>query len=187
MARFGDNPLYLDPPGDLRIPCEYLTTDDDYCLTPDILTQFAQENMDLASGTNNGLISGPEADKLAVLYTKAQLDSLFSQLGQFPFPIFIANPVNGSIEIYRHIITNPVTWGSTWFALSSGTAYVTVTIDGVPVTGWENIHLTSASTGAVATGANVMPQGSILGLTFAGCGSPVNLRLTLGGQLTLAP
>lgn len=185
MARFGDNPIYSDPPGDLRIPCEDLTTDDDYCLTPDILTTFAQENMPLATGSENGLISGANADKLTALYTKAELDALFAQTAQFPFPIFIASPSDGFIEVFQNVLDNDVVWDAAAFALSSGTGYLTVKIDGTPITGWDNLHLTSTPGSATATAAKTLAPGSVLGLEFSAGATPVNLRLTLKGDVTL--
>lgn len=187
MARFGDNPILTSPPANLQIPAENPATEDDVCVTPDILTQFAQDNMPLAGGSETrGLISGDNADKLTALYTKAELDAIFTQFAQFPFPIFIANPVDGFIEVYRNVLDNDVEFDFMWFQMTAGTSLLTVKIDGVPVTGWESVLLSNVSTGAIATAAKTLPSGSVLGLEFASTGGAENLRLTLKGSLTLA-
>lgn len=185
MARFGDNPIANPVPANALIPFEDPTNDDDFCVTPAILTSFVQEHMALANGTNNGLMSGAQADKLNALYTKAQLDSFFTQLGQFPFPVFIASPVDGFIEVYQNVLGNEVVFDFMYFDLSSGSTFLTVKIDGVPVTGWTNVLITNVSGGAVATAAKTIPPAGILGLEFSGSGAPENLRVTMKGNVVL--
>lgn len=172
----------------MRIPGTNEDTSEDICVTPDILTLYAQENMPLAGGAvTRGLISGDNADKLTALYTKAELDAIFTQFRQFPFPVFIGSPVDGSIELYRNVLDNDVVFESLWFGLSVGSGFLTVTIDGTPITGLDNIAI-SGSSGAIATAANTLPPGSILGFTFAGMDpASENLRVTLRGKITLTP
>lgn len=185
-ARFSDNPVKNPLQGNELIPGTDPDTDDDFSVTPEILTQFAQENMGLANGTTQGAMSGAQSEKLNDLYTRAELDAIIAQLGQFPFPVFIGTVVDGFIEIYRNVLGEPVVFDFMWFALSSGSTTLTVKIDGVAVTGWTNVAVTTASGGASATADKTLPAGSILGLEFSGSGGPpTNLRLTLKGNLDL--
>ena len=108
-----------------------------------------------------------------------------AQLGQIPFPIFIAAPVNGFTEIYRNVLGNSIEFNFMWYALSSGSATLTLKIDGTPITGWTSVALTTASGGATATAAKTLPSGSILGLEFSSCAAPTNLRLSLKGNMVL--
>lgn len=185
MARFSDNPQKSPLSGSEILPGTDTDTDDDIAITPDAITQYAQDNMALASGTNQGLVSGPEADKLTGLRTDAATDALLAQLGQIPFPIFIGTPVDGAIQIYRNVLSNNVEFDFMDYALSSGSTNLTVTIDGTPVTGWSAKNITTASGSASATAAKTLIPGAVLGLTFAGSSSPQNLRLSLKGNLTL--
>lgn len=185
MARFSDNPNKNPLAGTEKIAATDPSTGSDICITPDALTQFVQENMGLASGSAQGAISGPNGDKLNALRTKAQDDLIFAQVGQIPFPIFIGTPVDGTIEIYRNVLGNSIVFDFMWFALSSGSTTLSLLVDGTPITGWTNIPVTTASSGAVATAAKTLPAGSILALKFAGSMSPQNLRLSLKGNLTL--
>lgn len=185
MARFSDNPLKNPLAGNEIVPGTDPSTTDDIGFTPDVLTQFVQENMGLASGSSQGAISGPDGDKLTALRTKAQDDAIFAQVAQIPFPIFIGTPVDGTIEIFRNVLDNDIVFDFMWYALSSGSTTLTILIDGTPITGWTNLPVTTASTGAVATAAKTIPPGSILALQFASSSSPQNLRLTLKGDLTL--
>lgn len=186
-ARLGDNPTKDPLAGNERIAATDPSTDSDVCLTPDILTVYAQENMGLANGSSQGAMSGPQADKLDALPTAAELESTHTQLGQFPFPIFIPNPVDGFVEIFRNVLDNDIVWDFCWFALSSGSTILTLYIDGDPIVGWSNMPITTESSGATATSNKTLAPGSILGIGFAGSAAPENLRLTLKGDITLTP
>ncbi len=185
MARFSDNPIKSQLAGNERIGATDISTGDDCAITPDVLVQFAQDNLLPATGSQQGVVSGPDGDKLTALRTNAQNDALNVQLGQIPFPIFIGSPVDGFIEIYRNVLDNSILFDFMWFALASGSTNLTVKIDGTPVTGWTSVPITSASNGAQSTAANTLPAGSILGLQFSASNSPVNLRLTLKGDIVL--
>ncbi len=74
MARLGDNPIKNPLSGSEVGAATDPSTNDDIGWTPLTITQFAQQNMTLASGSTRGLISGPMADKLASLYTNSQID-----------------------------------------------------------------------------------------------------------------
>ncbi len=185
MARFGDNPLKNPLSGSEIIAATDPSSGDDCGITPDVLTQFAQENMGLANGTSQGLVSGPNGDKLNSLRTNAQNDLLNAQLGQIPFPIFIGSPVDGFIEVYQNVLDNSIVFDFMYFALASGSTNLTVKIDGTPVTGWSNVPVTSSGGGAVAAAAKTIAPGSVLGLQFSGGSTPVNLRVTLKGDVTL--
>lgn len=185
-ARFGDNPVKDPLAGNELLAGTDPGTGDDICVTPEILTQYAQENMSPAGGGEPGLMTAAQADKLNDLYTKAELDAIFAQLGQFPFPIFIGTVVNGFIEIYRHVLAEPVVFDYFYFGMSSGSSTVTVKINGVAVTGWTGIPVNSSGGTATATAAKTMNPGDVLGLEFTGSGgTPSNLRMTLKGNVSL--
>lgn len=185
-ARLGDNPIKNPLAGNEKIAGTDPDTGDDFSVTPDILTQFVQEGMSLASGTSQGLMSGAQAEKLNDLYTRAELDAIFGQLGQFPFPIFFGTVSDGFVEVYRNVLDQSVEFDFFYFGMSSGSSIVTVKIDGTPVTGWTSIPLNSSGGSATATAAKTLAPGAVLGLEFAGSGgTPSNLRLTLKGDLSL--
>lgn len=187
MARFSDNPVKSPLTGSEDVPATDTSTGDDIVVTPDAITSYAQANMGLASGSSQGLVSGSNGDKLQALYTKAEIDALLAQAAQQPFYVFIGSPVDGSVEFVRNVLSNDVVLDFAWFALSSGSTNLTVTIDGTPVTGLDNLNITTASSGANATAANTLPAGSILGLTFTDSDSPQNLRLSIRGDMTYNP
>jgi hypothetical protein len=185
-ARFGDNPIKDPLAGNEKLVGTDPTTGDDFCTTPEILTQYAQENMALAGDGSPGLMSAAQADKLDALYTKDELDAIFAQLGQFPFPIFIGTVVDGFIEVYRHVLLEPVVFDYFYFGMSSGSSLVSVKINGTNVTGWTGIPLNSSGGTATATAAKTMNAGDVLGLEFSSSsGPPTNLRMTLKGNVTL--
>jgi hypothetical protein len=185
-ARLGDNPTKTDLSGVERIAGTDPDTDEDFCVTPDILSQFVQENMALASGTSQGAMSGAQAEKLNALYTRSELDAIIGQLGQFPFPVFIGTVVDGFIEIYRNVLDESVVFDFMYFQMSSGSTLLTVKIDGVAVTGWTGVPISTASGAATATAAKTIAPGGVLGLEFSGSGgTPSNLRLTLKGDIDL--
>lgn len=185
-ARFSDNPVKNPLAGNELLAGTDSNNDTDICVTPDILVQYTQDNMGLASGTSQGAMSGAQAEKLDDLYTRAELDGIIAQLGQFPFPVFFGTVSDGFVEVYRNVLDESVTFEFMWFQMSSGSSLLTVKIDGVAVTGWTSIPIGTVSDGASATAANVLPSGSVLGFEFAGSGgSPTNLRLTLKGNIDL--
>jgi len=186
MARFSDNPIKNPLAGSELIPATDPSTGDDIALTPVLITIFAQQNMGLASGSNQGSVSGPNGDKLTALRTNAATDLLLAQLGQIPFPIFIGTPVNGTIEIYKNVLGNDVVFDFMYLSLASGSSNLTVNINGTPITGWSGINVTSTPSAKVtATAAKTLHADDVLSLTFAGSSTPTNLRASLKGNLTL--
>jgi hypothetical protein len=186
MASIGSNPIKNPLAGNELIPAaDPSNTAQDCDLTPDILTSYAQENMSLASGSTQGLVSGPNGDKLEALRSNAQINALLAQLGAVPFPIFIGTPVDGVIEIYRHVLANDVVFDFCNYALSSGSTNLTVNINGTPITGWSGLNTSNVSQQATASAAKTLKLGDILSLSFTGSALPKNLRLSLKGNLTL--
>lgn len=185
MARFSDNPQKSPLTGSELLAATDTDTGNDIAITPDALTQYAQENMSLAGGSENGLMTGAQSNKLNALRTDAATDLLLAQLGQIPFPIFIGTPVDGTIELYRNVLGNNIVFDFMYFELSSGSTNVSVLIDGTPITGWSSVPVTTASGSAAATAAKTLAPGSVLSLTFAGSSTPQNLRLSLKGNLSL--
>ncbi len=185
-ARLGDNPIKDPLAGNEKLAGTDPDTNVDFCVTPDILSQFIQENMGLANGSSQGAMSSEQSVKLDALYTRAELDVILAAHSQFPFPIFFGTVSDGFVEIYRNVLDEPVEFDFMWYQMSSGSSLLTVKIDGVAVTGWTGIPISTVSNGATATAAKTLPSGSVLGLEFSGSGgSPANLRLTLKGNLVL--
>jgi hypothetical protein len=173
-ARLGDNPIKDPLAGNERIA------------GTDILTQYVQENLGLANGSSQGAMSSEQYEKLNDLYTREELDVILTAHNQFPFPIFFGTVSDGFVEVYRNVLDQSVDFDFMWFQMSSGSSLLTVKIDGVAVTGWTGVPISTVSGGAIATAAKTLPAGSVLGLEFSGSGgSPTNLRLTLRGDLVL--
>lgn len=186
LARLGDNPIKNPLAGNEKLVGTDPNTDLDFCVTPDILSQFVQDTMGLASGTSQGAMSGAQAEKLDALYTRAELDAIFATLSQFPFPVFFGTVSDGFVEIYRNVLDESVVFDFLYFGMSSGSSLVTVKIDGTPVTGWTNVALSSVGGSATASAAKTLAPGAVLGLEFSGSGGPAtNLRLTLKGDIDL--
>lgn len=184
-ARLGDNPVKNPLAGNELLAGTDPSNDSDFCVTPEILTQYAQDHMAIAGPAGQGAMSAAQAEKLDALFSRGDLDFIFNQLFQFPFPIFIGTVVNGFIEVYRNVLGNAVVFDYFYFGMSSGSSIVTVKIDGVAVTGWTNIPVNTGGGQVFATAAKTMAPGSVLGLEFSGSGgTPANLRLTLKGQVT---
>lgn len=185
-ARLGDNPIKDPLVGNEEIAGTDPDTNSDFTTTPDILTQFVQENLGLANGSSQGAMSSAQYEKLEALYTRAELDVILAAHNQFPFPIFFGTVSDGFVEVYRNVLDQSVEFSFMWFQMSSGSSLLTVKIDGVAVTGWTGVPISTASGGAVASANKTLPAGSVLGLEFAGSsGSPTNLRLTLRGDIVL--
>lgn len=186
-ARLGENPVKTDLSGNELIPATDPSTNADVCITPITLRNFSQVGYPLASGSTNGLMTGPQSDKLNALYNQANLLNLFSQLAQQAIPLFIGTPTDGFIEIYQHVLSQPMTFGTMDYRCSSGSTTAQIQINGVNVTGW-GVGVTAVAGAATASGANVMSNGDKLGVNFSGTtGGCANVRLTLGGNLTLSP
>ena len=190
MARVADNPVNNNPGANDPILSESLTTHDDQSLTPLVITQFAQQNMGLATGSSNGLVSGPNGDKLSGLETQAQFNIRISQLTDIALPIFIGAPVDGSIQIYQHIFLVPWLFGAAWTAVAAGSTNLTVTKNGVAIPGFTAISITTTPSiwaPSGPTAAYTFNDGDIMGLTFAGTtGNCVNMRFSLGVNAQIA-
>ncbi len=185
LARLGDNPVKDPLAGNEKLTGTDPNTGNDFCVTPDILTQFVQDNLGLASGTSQGAMSGAQAEKLNALYTRAELDVILAAHNQFPFPIFFGTVTNGFVEVYRNVLGQAIVFDYFYQAMSSGSSLVTVKIDGTPVTGWTSVPVNVAGSQVFATAAKTLAPGSVLGLEFAGSGgTPTNLRLTLKGAIS---
>jgi hypothetical protein len=130
MARFSDEPLKNPLSGAERLAATDPATMDDVGMTPLIITQFAQQNMTLATGSTQGLVSGPNGDKLTALPTDAQLSTWLGELSQVPIPIFIGAPANGSLSIYQHVLSMPWKIQTMALAVSAGSTTLSLTKNG---------------------------------------------------------
>jgi hypothetical protein len=64
--------------------------------------------------------------------------------------------------------------------VGSGSTTLTMTIDGVPVTGLASLAVTTSAQNPVATANNVVSVGSKLGLTLSGGTSATDFQFTMG-------
>lgn len=183
MSRFSDEPLKSPLAGNEFIPATDPTSGDDISFTPLIITQFAQAHMGIATGSTQGVVSGPNGDKLSALYTKGQLDGEFTDLKQVAFPIFVGTPSDGAVAIYQHVMALHWTLVSFVASVSAGSTNVAITINGVNVTGLAVIPVTTAGVGATASGAfpnQTLQVNDILGFTLSGTtGNCRNLRISM--------
>ena len=191
MARVADNPVNNNPGANDPILSENLSTGDDQSLTPLIITQFAQQNMGLATGSSNGLVSGPNGDKLAGLDTQAETDTRVTQLSQTAMPVFIGTPADGYIIIYQHATATEWLLSAAFACVSAGSTNLTVSKNGVAIPGFTSIPITSSFTIPTPTGPSsgyTLSLSDTLGLTFAGTtGNCVNLRFSMGIQQQISP
>lgn len=184
MSRFSDEPIKSPLAGNEQFPATDPSTGDDISATPLIITQFAQQNMGIATGSTQGLVSGPNGDKLAALYSKAQLDSEFTQLKEVAFPLFVGGPSDGAVSIYQHVLAD-INWTLVSFvaSVSAGSTNVAITINGVNVIGLSGIPITTAGVGATASGVfpnQTLQSNDVLGYTLSGTtGNCKNLRLSM--------
>ncbi len=188
MARFGDNPLMDPVTPALIMPGTNTDTDEDVSVTVQVLADGIAPLLPLATGSTQGVVTGPDGDKLAALYSKAQLDALFAQLAQTLLPIFFGTASDGSLELLVNNTDNDIVIQVANFACSSGSVTAALTIDGTPITGLSALNISSTPGSATASALNTLAPGSVLGVTFTGStGSPgpENVRITLKGLLSL--
>lgn len=183
--RFNANPAQNPLIGTEAIPATDISSGNDCKITPVVLTEFARSTMALASGSNNGLMSGSQAARLNGLYSNEAINAFLAQVGQVSVPLFFPDVADGTIEVFENVLDNDVVFSRMGFGLSSGSTIMTARIDAVPVTGWTNLAVTSGDGTATATAARTIAPGSILSLQFSSSGTPENLRLTLRGDMDL--
>jgi hypothetical protein len=140
--------------------------------------------MTLATGSTQGLVSGANGDKLTGLPSEGQLQELL----EVAFPLFIGTPTNGVQSIYTHLLDPQWEFTVGYGAVSAGSTNLTVTINGTPVNGWNNIPITSTGTpfptslDATAT----LAAGSTLGLTLTSTtGNCANMRFSMKASSVL--
>lgn len=190
MARLNQNPVKSPLSGSEGGSLTDPTTDNDVGFTPLTITQFAQQNMTLATGSTQGLVSGPNGDKIAQLPTEAQLTTKINQLAEVAIPIFVSTPVNGSIAIYQHVCDVPWVLAFAYGVLSAGSTTATLTKNGANIAGFTNVNL--ADTVVTMTGTDTpanmtLNQQDILGVTLAGTtGAAANLRISLRANATIS-
>jgi hypothetical protein len=184
MARFSDNPIKNPLAGTEIIPATDPSTTDDIGMTPQIISNYAQSYMSLATGSTQGLISGPQADKLAALPSDAQLNELL----EVAFPFFAGTPSNGTQTIYTHLLDPFWEFIVGYGQVSAGSTNLTVNINGTPIAGWNSIPITTA--GATFTTPNdatcKLQSGSQISVTLAGTtGNCANLMFSMRANQSL--
>jgi len=189
MSRFSDEPLKTPLSGAERIAATDLSTGDDVGMTPLIIAQFAQGAMTVATGSTQGVVSGPNGDKLSALPTNASLDTEFAQLGEVSIPIFIGTPGNGVLSIYQHCLDVPWLITKMVVASAAGSSIATVQT-------WANgstsahslLGLTNISVGSTYNAANCSDVPGYATLNYldqllislgSTSGSCVNLRCSI--------
>ena len=185
MARLNTNPLKPVLAGNEGWAATDPSTTDDVGLTPVTITQFAQINMTLATGSTQGPISGFQADKLALLPTETQLD----QLLEVAIPLFVSAPATGTQTIYTHVLDPNWQFVTAVGQVSTGTAMTTITINGIPVNGWNNVAVTANPTTFVTPldASTILASGGKLGLTIGSTFStPANLAFSMMANQYLA-
>lgn len=191
MARLNQNPVKAVLAGTEGWAAVDPSTGDDVGLTPLTITQFAQSNMALASGIDQGLMSGAQATKLNALPAVASLNSQIGQLAEVAFPIFVSSPADGTIEIYTHVLDTPWVLDFARIGLSAGSTNVTLMKNGANIAGLTNCPI--SVTAATFTGTDTVPNmtlnsGDVLGITLAGTtGTAKNLMLSLRANSVITP
>lgn len=189
MARFADNPTVDPLTSAVIFPVTDTATGEDGKVTAQILADGIAALLPLAAGSTQGVVSGADGDKLAALYSKAQIDALLAQLAQTLLPIFLGTASDGSLELLANNSGNAITINAAAFACSAGSTQAALTIDGTPITGLDALAVSATPGAANATAANTLGVGSVLGVTFsasAGSPGPENVRITLKGTIVLA-
>jgi hypothetical protein len=189
MARFSGDPLKNPLTGNEFIPFTDPNTGNDGSCNPSIITQFVATNMQLANGSSNGLIDGPDLAKLQALPTNATLSSQLGELGQVAIPLFIAAPTNGTVVIYQHVLS--VNWNIQTMELftSAGSTNVQLQINGTPITfapfGTTN-PATTVPQSNIASGSRTLHPGDQLGYALSGTtGNAANLVASIYATTTL--
>lgn len=180
MGRFSDNPLRSLLQGNEDIPFTDPNTLVDGAMTPVAITQFAQSTMAVATGTSNGLMSAAQATLLNSLYTAPEIDAKVAALAECAVPIFFADPVDGSASIYTHVLDQAWTFSFAFLQCSAGSTNLTVTSNGVPLGGLNNVPVTSVSSSVTVVAPNQLVDGSTLGITLSGTtGNCKNVAISL--------
>lgn len=189
MARFSDEPLKNPLTGTEIFAGTDLSTGDDIGTNALIITQFAQLNMTLASGSTQGLMSGAQATKLNALFDQDEFNSVIDQFGEVALPAFFGTPADGFLNYYYHVIGVAWVLVSGYAICSSGSTNITLAKNGTPLAGATSVPVTSAGGEFTVTYAPVVStlnSGDSLGVTFAGTtGNCANLIISLVANATI--
>lgn len=189
MARFSDEPLKNPLTGTEVFAGTDLSTMEDIGTNALIITQFAQLNMTLASGSTQGLMSGSQSDKLNALFTQADINAVINDFAQVALPAFFGSPANGFLNYYYHAIGVAWVLLTGYAVVSSGSTNLTLAKNGTPLAGATSIPVTTTGGAFTITFAPVVStlnQGDSLGVTFAGTtGNCANLIISLTANATI--
>ena len=186
MARLNANPIKTPLAGTEGGSLTDPSTGNDVGFTPLTITQFAQENMTIATGSTQGLIPGAQADKLAGLPSDTQLQELI----EVAIPLFVSAPANGTSVIYTHVLDPDWEFVIAYGAVSAGSTNLTMAINGTPINGWNNVPILGAGTSNTfptpLDASCDLPSGSSLSVTLAGTtGNCANLRFSMRANTIL--
>jgi hypothetical protein len=188
MSRFSDEPLKTTLSGSERLAATDPSTGDDVGMTPLIIAQFVQANQTVATGSTQGVVTGPSGDKLLALPTNAQLVTEFNQLSEVAIPIFIGTPSTGFLSIYQHILDVP--WQIALMASACGVGSTLLSIQKVAsgssaanIAGLTNIMAgttTTISTASDTVANETLNYGDQLGISIGSTyGSAANFRCSI--------
>jgi hypothetical protein len=191
MARLNENPIKSPLTGNEGFAATDPATGTDVGLTPITITQFAQQNMSLAAGSAQGLMSGAQAVKLNGLPSPASLASQLAQLGEVSFPIFISKPADGTIVLYQHVLDVPWVIQFAYAIMGAGSTNVSIQKGFTPIAGMTNVPVTGVSSTITSTDTppnNTFNSTNALSLQFSGTtGDAADLTLSLKFISTLTP
>jgi hypothetical protein len=191
MARLNSNPLKPVLLGNEGGSMTDPSTGEDVGFTPVTITQFSQRTMTLATGSSQGLVSGANGDKLSALPTASSISVQVGQLAEVAVPVFLASPVNGSVEIYQHVLDTPWELDFAYARIAVGSTNVTLLKNGTGIAGFSNQGVGTAMTTMVGSDspANMtLNQEDVLGLSLSGTtGNAESMRLSIRANATITP
>ena len=134
---------------------------------------------DVLAPTGNGsALTGLTQSQISGLV--ALLDSLKVET----FTIHDTAPVVGSVFVDAKAQIARTINGLYGLRTTSGTATITVKINGTAVTGLSSISVTSTPQDVTASGANTVAAGDVVTFEYTAVSSPVDLRATLKATRT---
>lgn len=184
MGRLGSNPIKTPLSGNELLSGEDPSDNADICVTPNILVDYAADNLPLATVTGNGLMGYVDYLRLYDTFTIEEINQKNSILKVELIGFYVGIVANGYIEFYCHL-NNDMTILEAYFKCASGTVNCSVQINGITVTGLSAIAVSSAGSRVAATAANVLLSADKVGLLFAANASCLGFYITISGTMNL--
>lgn len=189
MGRLNANPLKSTLSGSEGWAATDPSSGNDVGLTAASLTTYAQSNMGLATGSSNGLVTGPNGDKLSALPTASTIASRFAQVGEVAIPIFVGSPGNGYVPLYTHVLDVPWVLSFAYASLTAGSTQLTLTKNQVAIGGFTQEWIGSGRRTLTAsdTAPNLtLNQGDVLGISLGSTiGGAANMMISIRADETI--